>query len=271
MTSVEQVLRGLERSGRKPGKVKAADLYSRSLDCQNLGGCAMLERIVALTAPYGGLRADLRVLDVGCGIGGPGRFLADRYGCRVTGIDLLPERVKVAKALTRLTGLAQRVSYRQADATALPFPDAAFHQAWMLDASMHVREKAALFGELARVLRQGGLLVLHDQWGPLPPAMRPVMRRAPYFAPTLGQLIRHLERAGFRLLAWQDTTAQVLAYMQERQDGRLEQRLKSATTSDERGRYQRLLFFRDAYVEALGTQGSRTGVLVAERKQIIRS
>jgi SAM-dependent methyltransferase len=112
------------------------------------------------------------------------------------------------------------VSYRQAEATALPFPDAAFHQTWMLDASMHVRDKVALFGELARVLRDGGLLVLHDQWGPLPPAMRPVMRIAPYFAPALGQLLRHLERAGFRLLAWQDTTAQVLAYMQERRDGR---------------------------------------------------
>jgi SAM-dependent methyltransferase len=271
MTSVEQVLNRLGRVGRKPGKVKAAALYTRSLDCQNLGGCVMLERIAALAAPYGELRRGMRVLDVGCGVGGPGRFLADRYGCSVTGIDVLPERVRAAEALTKLTGLGRRVSYRQADATALPFPDAAFHQAWMLDASMHVRDKAALFGELARVLRQGGLLVLHDQWGPLPPAMRPVMRRAPYFAPTFGQLLRHLERAGFRLLTWQDTTSQTLAYMRERRDDRLEHRLKSATTAADRSRYQQLLFFRKVYVEALGAQGSRTGVLVAERKQMILS
>jgi ubiquinone/menaquinone biosynthesis C-methylase UbiE len=271
MTSVDQVLKRLGRKGRVPGKVKAADLYRRSLDCQNLGGYAMLQRIAALATPYGELRRGMQVLDVGCGVGGPGRFLADRYACSVTGIDLLPQRVETAQALTKLTGLGRRVTYQQADATALPFPDAAFHQAWMLDASMHVRDKAALFGQLARVLKQDGLLVLHDQWGPLPPAMRPMRRMAPYFAPSLGQLLRHLEGAGLRLLAWQDTTAETLAYMKELQDGRLEQRLKSVTTAGNRNRYQRLLFFRKVYVEALGTQGSRTGVLIAERKQIIGS
>lgn len=100
MTSVREVLRILGRSG-EPGSVKAADLYTRSLDCQNHG-----------------------VLDVGCGVGGPGRFLADRYGCRVIGVDVLPERVKGAEALSKLTGLARQLSYRQADATALPFRDA---------------------------------------------------------------------------------------------------------------------------------------------------
>jgi cyclopropane fatty-acyl-phospholipid synthase-like methyltransferase len=270
MASVEEVLRIVGRSAGEPGKVKPADLYTRSLDCQNHGGYAMLERLAALAAPYGELRTGMRVLDVGCGVGGPGRFLADRYGCRVTGIDILPERVKAAQALTKLTGLAGRISYRQADATALPFRDATFHQVWMLDASVHVRDKTALFGELARMLRKGGLLVLHDQWG-LPSAMRPVMRRAPYFAPTLGALVRHLERTRLRLLVWQDTTAQVLSYMRERGDGRLEHQLKTAPTIAERKHYQRALQLRDAYVQALSSQGSRTAVLVAYRTQINRS
>ncbi len=266
MTSVREVLGILGRSGGEPGSVTAADLYARSLDCQNHGGYPMLERIASVAAPYGMLHAGMRVLDVGCGVGGPGRFLADRYGCRVIGVDVLPERVNGAKALTRLTGLARRVSYRQADATALPFPDAAFHQVWMLDASMHVRDKTALFGELARVLRQDGLLVLHDQWG-LPPAMRTVMRRAPYFSPTLRQLLSHLERAGFRLLAWQDTTGQTLAYMQERGNGRSVPQVNSVTAAD-RSRFQRALQLRDAYVKALKIQGSRTAVLVARREEI---
>jgi cyclopropane fatty-acyl-phospholipid synthase-like methyltransferase len=265
-TSVQEVLRILGRGVGKSESVKPADLYTRSLDCQNHGGYEMLQRITAVAAVYGALRDGMRVLDVGCGVGGPGRFLADRYGCRVTGIDVVPERVKHATALTKLTGLARRVSYRQADATALPFPDAAFNQVWMLDAGVHVRDKTALFGQLARVLLPGGLLVLHDQFG-LPPAMRPVMRRAPYFAPTLGKLLRYLEHAGFRLLAWQDTTTQTLAYMQQRQDGRLERALESATTAAERERYKRALRLRDAYVEALSAQGSRTGVLVGERSR----
>jgi hypothetical protein len=90
------------------------------------------------------------------------------------------------------------------------------------------------------------------------------MRRAPYFAPTFGQLLRHLGRAGFRLLAWQDTMAQTLAYMQ-RGVGRLEEQLRSAATVADRQRYQRALQLRDAHLVALRDQGSRTGILVAER------
>lgn len=66
--------------------------------------------------------------------------------------------------------------------------------------------------------------------------MRPAARRAPYFAPTLRQLLRYLHYAGFRLLAWQDTTAQTLGYMQERGDGRLERQLKSAAIAADRKR-----------------------------------
>ncbi len=97
--------------------------------------------------------------------------------------------------------------------------------------------------------------------------MRTVMRRAPYFSPTLRQLLGHLERAGFRLLAWQDTTAQTLAYMQERGNGRSVPQVNSVTAAD-RSRFQRALQLRDAYVNALKIQGSRTAVLVARREKI---
>jgi MPBQ/MSBQ methyltransferase len=53
-----------------------------------------------------------RVLDLGCGIGGPSRFLARTYGCHVIGIDLTLEFVEVAAKLARLTRLDDRVSYR---------------------------------------------------------------------------------------------------------------------------------------------------------------
>jgi hypothetical protein len=68
------------------------------------------------------------------------------------------------------------------------------------------------------------------------------------------------------LLAWQDTTSQILAWMQQ-QNGRLEQALRSATAAADRRRYQRALHLRNAYVEALSSQGSRTGLLVGERKR----
>ena len=146
------------------------------------------------------------------GLGGPGRFLVDQFGCSVVGVDLLPLRIDLAQVLTDLTKIRERISYRVADATNLGLEDGSFAQVWMLDVSMHIRDKQALFGEIARVLRPDGLLVMHEQMGPLPKAMLPVRRRAPYIAPSFPQLIRYVEGAGLRVLTWRDTTDIVLDY-----------------------------------------------------------
>ena len=263
ITSVDAILRALARDGPEESTVTAADLYTRSLDCQNLGGFALLERHAALVAEYQALGQRQRVLDIGCGLGGPGRYLADRFGCAVTGIDVLPARVQAAATLTALVGLGDRVAYLQGDATSLPFSAHQFDQAWMLDVSIHIATKAVLFGELARVVKPDGLLVLHDQLGPLFLAMRPVTRRAPYIAPALPQLVRYIEGAGFRVLTWRDTTDTVLTYMQGRRAGLL-QGAERGTRAAQR-RHQRRLVMITAYIEALGQQGSRTGILIARR------
>jgi SAM-dependent methyltransferase len=263
LTSVDAILRALARDRPEAGMVTAADLYKRSLDCQNHGGFALLERHAALVTEYHALGAGQRVLDAGCGLGGPGRYLADRFGCAVIGVDVLPARVQAAAALTRLVGLGDRVAYGQADTTRLPFAAHQFAQAWLLDVSIHIATKAALFGEVARVVQPAGLLVLHDQPGPLPPAMRSVTRRAPYIAPTLPQLLRFVEGAGFRVLTWRDTTETVLTHMQ----GRREELLQGVErgTRAARQRRQRRRALLTAYMEALGQQGSRTGLLIARR------
>ncbi len=183
MTSLDRVRRSLERDGVDVEHLQARDLYERDLDCQNLGGFGMLEVIATAVAERAVPQPGDHVLDVGCGMGGPGRFLADRFGCTVTGIDLLPLRVESAEDLTKRTGLAERISYQVASVTDLPFEDGAFAQVWMLDVGIHVRDKAAMFAEIARVLRPGGLFVMHDQMGPLArrwhprPATLPSSRR----------------------------------------------------------------------------------------------
>ena len=163
MTSLalDRVRRSLERDGIDVEHLQARDLYERDLDCQNLGGFGMLEVIATAVAERAVPQPEDHVLDVGCGMGGPGRFLADRFGCTVTGIDLLPLRVESAEDLTKRTGLAERISYRVASVTDLPFEDGAFAQVWMLDVGIHVRDKAAMFAEIARVLRPGGRLMAY--------------------------------------------------------------------------------------------------------------
>ncbi|HUP74904.1 MAG TPA: methyltransferase domain-containing protein, partial [Acidimicrobiales bacterium] len=168
MTSVDTVVSALSVEGLDVGEVTAADLYTRGLDCHNLGGYPQLEALAVAVASIDLPLANDTILDVGCGLGGPSRFIADRFGCLVAGVDLLPVRIDAARALADMTHASDKVDYRVADALALPSEAARFAQVWMMDVSIHIRDKAALFGEIARVLRPGGLLVLHDQLGPLP-------------------------------------------------------------------------------------------------------
>ena len=73
-----------------------------------------------------GLKAADKVLDLGCGIGGPARYLATMFGCSVTGVDLSPSFVEAAEYLTARCGLADRVAFKVGDALHLPFDDGAF-------------------------------------------------------------------------------------------------------------------------------------------------
>jgi ubiquinone/menaquinone biosynthesis C-methylase UbiE len=102
------------------------------------------------------------ILDIGSGIGGPARYVASRFGCRVTGIDLTPEFCAVAAHLTRLLGLDQRVTFEVGDALAMPFPDASFAGAYSMNVSMNIADKLAFYREIHRVLKPGAWLALSE-------------------------------------------------------------------------------------------------------------
>ncbi len=263
MTSIDRILRALTADGVDVEHLEARDLYERDLDCQNLGASKMLEVIAAAVAQHRIPEPTDTVLDVGCGMGGPGRFLAVRFGCSVLGVDLLALRIEAAQALTDRTGLADRVTYQVADATHLPVDDGALAQLWMLDVGIHVHDKKALFAEVTRALRPGGIFVMHDQTGPLPPAMRAVTQTAPFIAPSLPQLIRYVERAGLRVLRWQDSSAQVAEH-QRLMKAHLEQRAAHAQDDERRRRYERFAAIADAYITTLTKLGGRTGILIGE-------
>ena len=70
------------------------------------------------------------ILDIGSGIGGPARYFANRFGCRVTGIDLTPEFCDVARHLTQLLDLEDRIKFEVGNALAMPFADGSFDGAY---------------------------------------------------------------------------------------------------------------------------------------------
>jgi SAM-dependent methyltransferase len=142
--------------GKDPTRLRPADLMGA--DEFHLGGAQATQDLAAQLA----LTPVMHLLELGSGIGGPARHLATSYGCRVTGIDLSDEFVAVAAGLTGRMGLADRVVFRQASATALPFDDATFDRATMLHVGMNIADKRRLCQGVHRVLRPDGLLAIYD-------------------------------------------------------------------------------------------------------------
>ena len=102
------------------------------------------------------------LLDIGCGIGGPARYMARRFGCRVVGIDITPAFVEIADRFTALLGLQGQVAIQAGDARVLAFGDASFDGAYAQHVTMNVEDREGFFAEVARVLKPGGFFALTE-------------------------------------------------------------------------------------------------------------
>ncbi len=190
-----KILDLLAADGKDIERLTLADLAP--VDEFHTGG---REATVAFAAELG-FTPEMHILDVGCGIGGPSRYIAETYGCRVTGIDLTEEFVGTAQALARRTGLADRVDYRQASALDLPFAPGAFDGAYMMHVGMNIQDKVALFAEARRVLKDNAIFGIYDvmltEHGeprfPLPFAQTPETS----FVATIADYRRALHEGGF--------------------------------------------------------------------------
>jgi len=103
-----------------------------------------------------------KVLDVGCGIGGPGRMLADEFNCKVTGIDISHEFIRTAQKLTELVGLKNKTEFIQGDALDLPFNSESFDVVWTQHVQMNIHDKTKFYSEIKRVLTDKGILIYYD-------------------------------------------------------------------------------------------------------------
>ncbi len=166
------------------------------------------------------LRPGTRVLDVGCGLGGPARHLVAVYGADVTGIDLNPNYVALATMLTERAGLSARVRHVLGDALALAFEPESFDVVWTQHVAMNIADRQALYGGIRRVLVPGGRLAIYDVIAgsgllhfPVPWARRPDMS----FVVSESDMKQVLERVGLGIDGWSDVTDAAVAWFQAHQ------------------------------------------------------
>jgi len=164
-------------------------------------------------APIG---PDDHILDMGAGMGGPARYMADRFDCRVTGIDLTEEFCNLAQHLNQLLGLDDKVTVRQGDVLAMPFEEASFNGAYSMNVSMNIADKAAFYSEIMRVLKPGGWLVLSEiakgPGGELDFPTPWARTASSSFLATPEATCENLEAAGFRSVQMRDTISESMDF-----------------------------------------------------------
>ena len=176
------------------------------------------------------IQPNFHVLDVGAGIGGPSRYLASKYGCHVTGLDLVEEYCHVADSLAKRVKLDNLLTYRQGDATEMPFDDRTFDVVWTQHASMNIADKKKLYSEMHRVLKpSGGKLAIYDVFkgsngSNIDGSSSSIHFPVPWASdPSISHLILREEArklltedvAGFKEVAWEDKTESVIDWVKQ--------------------------------------------------------
>lgn len=210
---VESIAAALRAAGKDMAHLTTSDL--RAVDEFHIRGHkATLELAARLQLGPGS-----QVLDMGSGLGGPARTLAETSGCHVTGVDLTKAYCDAATTLSAWVGLADRVAFRQGDATRLPFADASFDAAVTIHVAMNIPAKDQMYREAHRVLKPDGRFAIYDvlqgEGGaallPVPWAREPSISHL--VTPQAMEAL--LREAGFKLLEVHDSSEEGRLWFEE--------------------------------------------------------
>ena len=161
-----------------------------------------------------------RVLDVGSGLGGPARVMAQRSGCRVTALELQADLDRVGQSLTARCGLAGKVDHVRGDVLATDLAPGGHHAVVSWLALYHIADPARLFARLAHAVAPGGGLYVEDFYrlGDLTGPEQAILEGVIYAQslPTREAYIATVEAAGFGDVRFTDMTAPWAAFVRER-------------------------------------------------------
>lgn len=164
-----------------------------------------------------GLAPGMRVLDVGCGVGGPMRSIARFSGANVVGVNISAHQVRKATSYVERDGLSGLCELLEADFTRMPVEDDAFSAAYAFEATCHAPDKTEVFSEIFRVLRPGAELgayewCLTDRFDPSNPEHQRIKRGIEEGDGlpdiwTMPQTLAALRDAGFEVAEYEDRAA----------------------------------------------------------------
>lgn len=107
-------------------------------------------------------KANQHIVDIGCGLGGPARYIAKRFQCKVSGVDITEAFVEAANKLTALLHMEDQVQIALGDGQRLPYADALFDGGYTQHVTMSVADRPRFFSEAYRVLKPGAFFALTE-------------------------------------------------------------------------------------------------------------
>lgn len=155
-TLLSAIQNGIEQLGKTVNDVTLHDFAP--VDEFHIGGREATDHFVTQL----NLSANEQVLDVGCGLGGASRFVADKFGCNVTGIDLTDEYVQTGQTINQWVGLHEQIELQHGSALELPFDADRFDGGYMIHVGMNIADKSDLFSGVNRVLKSGAAFGVYD-------------------------------------------------------------------------------------------------------------
>jgi SAM-dependent methyltransferase len=149
--------------------VSALEETSKSLDALTVNDLAPVDHFHArgfpATVELGDrlpIEAGHHILDIGCGLGGPARYFAQRFQCRVSGVDITQPFVEAANQFTQLLAMDDRVTIEHGDGYQLPYENGVFDGAYSQHVTMNVADRGRFFAEVYRVLKPGAFFAITE-------------------------------------------------------------------------------------------------------------
>jgi ubiquinone/menaquinone biosynthesis C-methylase UbiE len=240
---VEKIAASLQSAGKDLSALKTTDLAP--VDEFHIRGRRATLELAAQMKLFEGSQ----VLDIGSGLGGPARTLAEAYGCHVMGLDLTQAYCDVARVMSEWVNLGERTEFHQGDATNLPFVDNQFDAAMTIHVAMNIAAKDKVYEQARRVVKPGAIFAVYDVLQgtggdvlfPVPWAREPSISHLA----TPEEMTVLLTGAGFNILDAHDSTDESQTWFEEI----MERKAKSGAPSIS----SQVLFGGDA-AEMIGNQ-----------------
>jgi sarcosine/dimethylglycine N-methyltransferase len=213
-THVERVQRELHSQGLHTGPLSTEDLVG--FDQLHYGGVAVVDEAIEQL----GLSQTDKVLDVGAGLGGPARHIAQAVGCEVTAVELQPDLNALGEQLTERCGLSDHIHHQRGDILTTPLPRQGFDALVSWLTVLHIPQRTDLFERCHTAIKTGGGVFIEDFVAkePIEGEIQKTLAQEVYchHLPSQAEYVGDLEDAGFTEIQMQDMSKPWTAFVNRR-------------------------------------------------------